>query len=264
MRRFRVLLYWMIAFYILVGIGIYAFQETLIFHPEGLPANYTFRFKEPFEEIRIPVNKKEQLSAVLFKAAQPKGILLYFHGNARNINWYADRTTDFTKAGYDVLMMDYRTFGKSTGTLTEEGIYTDALLMYDIARKRFEPGKIILYGRSLGTGVAAQLAAVRDCRSLVLEAPYYSVDDVAGHFAPFYPYSLLLQYRFPTYQYLPKVTAPVTIFHGTDDHTVPYSSGKQLEQFFKKGDTFVTIQHGHHNDLATTPQYQQRIKEILQ
>lgn len=263
MRKIKTLLLWAASIYILVGMGLYAFQKKIIFRPEPLSDDYKFQFNVPFEELRIPINPKEQLSAILFKANQPKGIVLYFHGNMKNIGFYGKYMPNFTSQGYDVLMMDYRTFGKSTGKLNEDLIYQDALHMYQIARKRFEPDQIIIYGRSLGTGIAAQLAAVRDCKRLILESPYYSVQDVAKHFIPFYPHGLMLEFKFPTYTYLPKVTAPVSIFHGTDDHTIPYSSGEKLRQYFKPGDEFIPIEGATHNNLNDYSLFHQRLDGML-
>lgn len=254
---------WAIGLYFAAGLVLYFVQDKLMFHPEVLPVNYQYKFNIPFQELLIPVNKKTKLSAVLFKAERPRGMVLYFHGNSSNINRYAKAAPDFTKHGYDVLMMDYREFGKSTGRLSEAAMYEDALLMYKVARARFAPWQIVVYGKSLGTGIASQLASVRDCKRLLLETPYYSLGDVAAQAAPIYPYSLMLEFNLPTYEYLPAVTAPVTIFHGTKDDTVPYASGKKLEELLKKSDEFVTIKDGGHNNLRDYPLYRQKLDSVL-
>lgn len=255
---------WAIGVYLVAGVVLYFVQDKLLFHPEVLPVNYQYKFEVPFQEMLIPVNKKVKLSAVLFKAEKPRGMVLYFHGNSANINRYAKHMPDFTRNGYDVLIMDYREFGKSTGRLTEEALYEDALLMYRVARTRFAPHQIVIYGKSLGTGIAAQLASVRDCRRLILETPYHSIGDVAAEAAPIYPYSLLLNFSLPTYRYLPKVTAPVVMFHGTADETVPYASGKKLKESLKPGDTLFTIRGGKHDNLSEYPFYQQKLDSVLQ
>jgi alpha-beta hydrolase superfamily lysophospholipase len=209
-----------------------------------------------------------KISAVLFKAPdRPKGMVLYFHGNARNINRYAKLMPNFTRNGYDVLILDYREFGKSTGELTEASLYEDALLMYKVARTRFAPWQIVVYGKSIGTGIAAQLASVRDCKRLILETPYYSLADVAASSVRVFPTGVIdfmLKYKLPANEFLPKVTAPITIFHGTEDNTVPYASGKKLEEFFKKGDEFITIKGGQHNNLNDYPLFQAKLDSVLQ
>jgi len=262
--KLRRILSWIVAIYVVTGALLFAFQKKMIFHPEALAADYKFSYDIPFEEINIRLNDKETMSAVLFKAEAPKGMVLYFHGNARNVSRYANKAKLITSHGYSVLMMDYPTFGKSTGKLKETAIYANALQMYNIARKFFPPDSIIIYGRSLGTGVAAQLATVRDCKRLVLEAPYYNLTDMAKRFLPIYPYGFMLEFKFPTDEYLPKVTAPVVIIHGTDDHTVPQASGKKLEQFFKKGDRFISIPGADHNNLEKYQDYLKALDFALQ
>ncbi len=256
---------WVIGIYLVAGLLLYFLQDKLLFHPEVLPANYQYKFDIPFQELLIPVNKKVKLSAVLFKTeGRPRGMVLYFHGNMQNINRYAQYMPNFTRNGYEVLIMDYREFGKSTGRLTEAALYEDALLMYKVARSNYAPWQIVVYGKSLGTGVAAELAAVRDCRRLILETPYYSLEDVISSVAPIYPYNALLNFKLPTNEYLPKVIAPVAIFHGTEDNTVPYASGKKLTELFKKGDQFITLEGAGHNNLNDYPLYHTTLDSLLQ
>lgn len=262
--KLRPILSWILAIYLIGGVVLYFLQKKLIFHPEPLAADYTFKYDLPFEEMRIRLNEKATLSAVLFKADAPKGMVIYFHGNARNISKYAGKAKHFIEHGYSVLMMDYPGYGKSTGPLTEAAIYANALEMYKVARKFFPPDSILLYGRSLGTGVAAQLATVRDCKRLVLEAPYYSLTDLVMRMAPIYPYGYMLEYKFPTDEYLPKVTAPIVIIHGTDDHTIPLASGKKLEGFLKPGDKFIPIPGADHNNLDNYPAYGKALDIALQ
>lgn len=253
-----------LAVYLVIGVSLYFFQKKLIFHPEVLAPDYKFTYEVPFEELHIRINDRELLSAVLLKADTARGIVIYFHGNARNISRYSRKTRDFIRNGYSVLMMDYPTYGKSTGVLTEEAMYANALRMYQVARKSFPPDSIIIYGRSLGTAVATQLASVRDCRRLVLEAPYYNLTDMAQRLAPIYPCGLMLNYKFPTNEYLPEVTSPVTIIHGSDDHTVPLSSGKKLEKLLKPGDRFIVINGADHHNLDVYTRYHQAVDLALQ
>jgi len=262
--KLRPILSWILAIYLLVGVVLYFLQKKIIFHPEPLTADYAFKYDIPFEEMRIRINDKETLSAVLFKAPAPKGIVIYFHGNARNISKYASKAQQCINRGYSVLMMDYPTYGKSTGPLTEETIYANALQMYKVARTFFPPDSIIIFGRSLGTGVAAQLATVRDCKRLVLEAPYYNIVDLASRMAPIYPYQYMLDYKFPTDEYLPKVTAPVVIMHGTDDHTIPLASAEKLEKLLKPGDRFISIPGADHRNLENYPEYRKALDLALQ
>ena len=166
--------------------------------------------------------------------------------------------------GMRVWMLDYPGYGKSTGEFSEQKLYDYALTFYKLARSRWQPSQIILYGRSIGTGIAAQLADIRDCRRLILESPFYSLESLGYHYLPVYPWGRLLHYHFPVYSHLPAVTAPVTIFHGTEDRTVPYSNALRLKALLKTGDEFITIEGAGHNDLRNFPLFREKLDSVLE
>jgi uncharacterized protein len=250
--------------YCLVGIGAYHLQEKFLFHPVELSANTPFRFSHPFKEINITANSTSKYNIVQFTTPRaPKGVILYFHGNQDNINHYAPVANNMTSHGYEVWMIDYPGYGKSTGELTEQVLYDQALQLYKMARVRFSPDSIIVYGRSLGTGVASELASVRDCKRLILETPYYSIPSVAATYLWMYPVDRMIRYKFPTNEYLTKVTAPVTIFHGTNDGVIPYDNAAKLKEVLKTGDEFVTINGGSHNDLNSHKEMTLELNRIL-
>jgi pimeloyl-ACP methyl ester carboxylesterase len=161
-------------------------------------------------------------------------------------------------------MIDYPGFGKSTGRFNEQQLYNWALTFYKLARARFSPDSIIIYGRSLGSGVATQLASIRDCRRLMLETPYYSMPSVFSSYAPIYPFENIIHYKFPTWQFLQTVDAPVTIFHGEDDGVIPIRNARKLIPYLKSNSEFVTIKDGSHNDLANFETYKIKIDSLLQ
>ncbi|HYC30326.1 MAG TPA: alpha/beta fold hydrolase [Chitinophagaceae bacterium] len=262
LRRIKVVL----IIYCLVGLGVYYFQEVIFFRPVPLPKDHAYNFAQPHKEILLPYNEKSGISIVQFTTAgtAAKGVVLYFHGNRTNISRYESFAPVFTKHGYEVWMIDYPGYGKSTGEFTEQTLYDWALVFYKLARVRFSPDSIIIYGKSLGSGVAAQLASVRDCRNLILETPYYDFPSIAGQYLPIYPVRMMVRFKIPTYQYLQKVTAPITIFHGTSDGVIWHSNASRLKPFLKPRDEFITIAGGSHNDLAENPIYQQKIIQILE
>lgn len=193
-----------------------------------------------------------------------KGIVLYFHGNKENINRYARFADWFTQNGYEVWMPDYPGFGKSTGELTEDILYEEAMVFYKMARARYEPSQIVIYGKSLGTGIASQLASVRDCKYLLLETPYYSFTSLARRYGGWiFPLNRLMHLKMPTHEYLAKITAPIVIFHGTDDGVIPYRNAKRLQEFLKPGDRFITIEGGSHNDLGEFPVVRNMLDSLL-
>ncbi|HVU56716.1 MAG TPA: alpha/beta fold hydrolase, partial [Puia sp.] len=255
----------LILLYCIIGIAFYYLQERILFHPVAVDMHAPYHFDQPFNEVDIPYNKETNIDVIQFTTADtPRGVVLYFHGNKDNVTHYATFASDFTTNGYEIWMMDYPGYGKSTGKFSEENLYAQALVLYKLARSKWRPDQIIIYGKSLGTGVAAQLADVRDCRRLILECPYYSMTSLVRHYMPIWPVGSMLHFKFPTWQHLPQVTAPITIFHGASDGVVPYSNASRLKPLLKKGDEFITIDGGGHNDLHDHQEFKSHLGKLLE
>jgi pimeloyl-ACP methyl ester carboxylesterase len=251
--------------YCSAGIALYYLQEKLMFHPIPLPPDYQFKFNIPFKEVNIAINSKDNLNIVRFftQDSIPKGVVLYFHGNRDNINLYAKYAPNFTKHGYEIWIPDYPGYGKTTGKLTEENLYMQAKEVYKLARTKFGEDHIIVYGKSLGSGVASYLASKKSCRRLILETPYSSIPDLFSSFVPFYPTGAMSHFKLPTGEYLREINIPVTIFHGDADWVIPYRCAAKLKQFLKPGDEFITINKGSHNDLNDFPLFHEKLDSIL-
>jgi hypothetical protein len=264
----KILFRWLklfILIYCLIGIVIYYGQDKILFRPQPVSAQSQYSFPFPYKEVNIPWSKESTINIIQFPAnqPQPKGVVLYFHGNKQNITRYAKAAPAFTSRGYDVWMIDYPGYGKSTGDFTEQRLYDWALVFYKLAQARYSKDSIIIYGKSMGTGIAAQLATIRDCKALVLEAPYYSFPSIIGSWLPVYPLNKMIHFKLPTWQYVKEVTNPIVIFHGTSDNTIPYRNSKKLKPYLKATDEYITIEGGRHNDLAGFPAYQQKLDSLL-
>ncbi len=248
-----------------IGIMLYYLQEKILFHPQKLEHSYVFNFKQPFQELNIPFNATDTLNMIKFFPTDTlrKGVVLYFHGNMKNVEHYAKYVATFTKHGYEVWMPDYPGFGKSTGERTEKKLYTIAYELQKMAALSFGSDRIIIYGKSLGTAVAAYTASVKPCKQLILETPYYSIPSLFRSYAFMYPASVMSNYKLPTYEFLQEVKAPVAIFHGTGDWVVPYRSGVRLKKFLKPSDTFIQIPQGSHNNLSESAIYQKSMDSLL-
>jgi alpha-beta hydrolase superfamily lysophospholipase len=248
--------------YITGGIVLYFLQDLIIFHPKPLARDYNFNFKQPFKELNLSPDDNRNLNIVQFLPKEKsKGIVLYFHGNKINIERYAQYAPVFTKNNYEVWMIDYPGYGKSTGKRSEQTMYDDALFLYQLAIKKTSAENIILYGKSLGTGVASYLATVIPCRQLILDTPYNSMTSMTRHYVPIYPAGLL-RYSFPGFQYLKKVNAPVTIFHGTSDEVIPYSQSMKLKKELPRIN-LITVLNGKHNNLYRFPRVIQKLDSLL-
>lgn len=247
------------------AIALYYLQEKLMFRPKPLPPDYKYKFNIPFKEVNIPLNAKDNLNLVQFfpKDSIPKGVVLYFHGNRDNINRYAKYAPNFTKHGYEVWITDYPGYGKSTGSLTEKNMYLQAREVYKLAKSKFKEESIIVYGKSLGSGIASYLASRNQCSRLILETPYYSIPDLFNRYVPIYPVNALTHFKFPTGEYLKEVNAPVTIFHGDADWVIPLSCAAKLKKVLKDGDEFITIENGSHNNLNDFPLFHAKLDSVL-
>ncbi|AWX46056.1 Monoacylglycerol lipase ABHD12 [Flagellimonas maritima] len=244
---------------------IYFLQERLIFLPSQLPADYEYSFSQDFEEVFLNNEDGAKLNAVHFKVEEPKGLILYFHGNAGDLSRWGYIASGFTELGYDVLVMDYRTYGKSTGVLSEKGLYGDAQLFYNYAMKRYNESEIIVYGRSLGATIASHLASKNEPSKLILETPFYNLLDVAQDRFPILPLKHLLKYKMTSNEYVQDVKAPIRIFHGTADKVVSYDSGKKLFEAIPHSDKkLYTIEDGNHNNLIEFENFRKGIQKELQ
>ncbi len=238
-------------------------QENYIFYPEKLPSNYSYSFPVPFEEINFETDDKVIINGLLFKVKDPKGVVFYLHGNAGSLNSWGHLYEDFTVRGYDVLFVDYRSYGKSTGDIeNEEQLHSDARVVYRRLVAKYGEERVIVYGRSLGTGIATRLAAEKNPKTLILETPFFNFSDVAKHHFPFLMAGLTLKYRFENHKYLPEVSCPVYIFHGTNDKTIPYVQSSRLSRL-SDNVKFYTLEGGAHNNLSGFTQYQDALDDIL-
>ena len=264
-KRIFILLFVVFNLYGLLCGVLYFFQDNLIFHPTVLPQDYVYEFNHNFEEVFLDVNDSIHLNGLHFKTKTPKGAILYFHGNAGDIQRWGQLTTFFVDKGYDVIVMDYRGYGKSSGQRSEQVLYDDAERWYAYAKEYYDPSQLIIYGRSLGTTFATYVASKNPSRNLVLETPFYSLVNEAQSRFPILPVKRLLHYKFPTYSYINTVNVPITIFHGTEDEVVQYEHGKNLfDHITTPHKTFITIPNGGHNDLVNFKEYTALIDKVLE
>jgi alpha-beta hydrolase superfamily lysophospholipase len=165
--------------------------------PHHYVATINTIFHSPYREVNLDYTSKENLNIIQFETDKPlRGVVLYFHGNRKNISWYARFAPMFTEQGYEVWMIDYPGYGKSTGKITAEKLFDYASQLYKLADNRFGTDSIIIFGKSIGTGIAAELASKVNCKRVILETPYYSLSSVASRFFPIYPMEQMTRVTF--------------------------------------------------------------------
>ena len=250
---------------IIAGIifAFYLLQEALIFNPIKLNRDFKFHFTLPFVERWFKINDQVELNAIHFKVENPKGLIFYLHGNAENVKYYGEEIQHLTEYGYDIFLYDYRGFGKSTGKIKREReMQRDAKEIYHQMILEYTEDKVIIYGYSLGTGIASRLASNNSPKALILETPYYNFIDLIRCHKAYLPADLITKYKFRTDRYLTDVESPIYLFHGTEDKQIPYKSALKLKQLHLKSN-LITIEGGTHNDLMSFPEFKKAIAEIL-
>lgn len=255
----------LVLLYALIGIILFYTQDYFLFHPIAIERNIPYKFEVPFEEMEVAFNETDTLNLVKFfpKDSVRRGVVLYFHGNKGNINRYAKFAANFTSNGYEVWMEDYPGFGKSVGNRNEKILYRQAEQVYKLANSKYGKDSIVVYGKSFGTGIAAYVAAVKGCRQLILETPYYSIPDLFASYAPIYPSGRMAQYKIPTNEFLQEIKQPITIFHGTDDGVIRYSRAAKLKEVLKPTDQFISIEKGTHHNLNDFPIFHKVLDSLL-
>ena len=247
---------------LIMGI-LHAFQEKMIFLPEEIAVNYRYSFPFDFEEVNLKTSDNETINALHLKAKKPKGIILFFHGNQGNLIRWGEITSYFTQFNYDVFVIDYRGYGKSTGAFNEIQMYQDALLSYNHVKKEFLEENIIVYGRSLGTTFAAKVASENNPKHVILEAPFYSLHKAANHKYKVIP-KFLLNFKFNSHLLIPKIKSPITIFHGTEDKVTPYKGSQQLYKLISTSKKeIILLKEGTHHNVREFAEYTNALKLIL-
>ncbi len=256
-------LVYIIAGYAFLIILIYFIQDKFIFKPEKLKQDFLYKYDVPFKELFFDIEEGVRINGLHFYVKNPNGLILYFHGNSRSIKGWSKYAKDFYRYKYDVVMVDYRGFGKSTGKRNENEMLNDMQVVYDTLAVQYHESHIILYGRSLGSGFATKLASENNPRYLILDAPYYSFIKAVQRFLPILPMRFVLRYRLQTDKWIKKVNCHTYILHGTKDWLIPIKQSEQLQAINPRMITLIRIHGGRHNNLPSYPEYHNFIRDIL-
>jgi fermentation-respiration switch protein FrsA (DUF1100 family) len=217
------------AIYLAATAATYIYQRDLLFHPNPLRVAPADAGLAGVTEVAMSTPDGERLIAWHAWARPGQPTLFYLHGNAGALAHRAGRIKLYEAAGYGVFMLAYRGFSGSTGAPTEQRLIADALMAYDwLKALGLEDDEIVVYGESLGTGVAVRVAASRRPAGMVLESPFSSAVDVGSYAYPYLPVHWLLKDRFESLRHIGKVTAPLLVLHGEQDRIVPVRFGRKL------------------------------------
>ena len=259
MKFFKVLFYLIGILYVIACVGLYFYQDQLIFRADSLPDNHIYR---QGKEIILEVDDDIELSCYLNENPESKGVILYLHGNKGNIRRCIRQSKMMAGLGYDIFMPDYRGYGKSDGQpLNEKQMYADVQKIYDHLKERYSESNIVIVGYSLGTGMASFLASQNKPKALFLIAPYLSMVDLKNRIAPFVP-SFLLKYKFRNDRHLKTIDCPITLFHAFDDKVIPYDSSQSLKEL-KPEVSLVDLGSVGHRGSIFSDKVRQTLKQKL-
>ncbi len=201
------------------------------------------------EEHLLQTSDGEKIVAWHVPPREGKPVVIFFHGNGDILAWRAPWFATLTADGTGLVAVSFRGYAGSSGSPTESGLINDAEAAYAFAAQRYAPGRMVVWGYSLGTGPAIALAAKRRIAKLILEAPYTSITDVAAAAFPFAPVRWFLRDQFHSDRWIANVTAPVLIMHGERDRTVPVRFGERLYELARDPKRMVRFPGGGHDDL---------------
>jgi hypothetical protein len=239
---------------LLVGYGAivalaYFKQRSLMFFPDPARTTPAGAGLPQAEEVELATSDGERVIAWHVAPRGERPVVLYFHGNGGALAGRAQRFARLIADGNGLIALSYRGYGGSTGQPSEAGLLRDAEATYAFATARYPAERLVLYGESLGTGVAVALAAEQKIDKVILEAPFTSAVDAGAAAYPFLPVRLLMHDTFRSDERIGKVTAPVLVIHGGRDTVVPIAYGERLYALIKAPKKFVRLPEGHHSDL---------------
>ncbi|NBX52610.1 MAG: alpha/beta hydrolase [Proteobacteria bacterium] len=245
-------------FYAIVVLLMMVFQRNFLYYPFGK----ILVIPEDFQEVILKTSDEVEVYAWYKKPLEGQKTILYFHGNAGNLAGRTDRMIKFANQ-YGVLAISYRGYAKSKGSPSQDGFFADAnSALGFLNSQQISTKQIILFGESIGSGVATKLASENEFAGLILEAPFTSIESVAKKIYWFLPVSLILRDHFDSAKLAPKINTPVLIIHAKGDKIVPFSEGQKLFELFNSPKKLIALDGDFH--IAVSPDFLiKSIKEFM-
>ncbi|MCH8134428.1 MAG: alpha/beta hydrolase [Proteobacteria bacterium] len=270
MRTIATLIAAAVGLYVLLGVLLFFMQERMLFlarmpgrQLETSPRDAGF----DYVDVNFETADGVSLHGWYVYADNPRGTVLFLHGNAGNISHRLDSIAIFHELGLDTFIIDYRGYGQSEGKTSEEGTYrdADAAWEYLVSERGLDPARIVVFGRSLGGAVASWLATQYKPAALIVESSFTSVPEMAAHLYPFIPVRHMLRLRYPVIEYVTRITSPVLIVHSRDDDIIPFSMGQALYEAAPAPKAFLELSGDHNNGfLLSRERYRREVGEFIQ
>jgi hypothetical protein len=257
----------LLVFYLAFLVTIYFMQDRMLYYPDREVLQTPEDIGLEYEEVSLKTKDNVTISGWYIPAKHEKGVLLFCHGNAGNISHRLESINIFHNVGLSVLIFDYRGYGKSEGKPSEKGTYRDAEAAWNylVEEKGKTPDRIILFGRSLGAAIAADIALKKIPAGLILESCFLSVPEMGKKHYPWIPVRLLSKYDYATIDKIRSITCPKLIIHSPDDEIVPFEHGKSLFEEAVQPKDFLRIKGGHNEGfLMSGDLYLEGLKNFFQ
>jgi len=230
------------------------FIKSLLFFPQKSWDDSPVNWGLQFEELNLATPSGIQVNAVWLPSANPEAeAIVFFHGNAGNLSHRFFKVAPLIKRGYHVLLLDYRGYGKSEGEInTEEDLYKDGetVLKWLQEEKNISPERIVLYGESLGGGIALEIAMRFPVKAIIIESTFTSLKEMAKNHYPLVPTAVIRDFYFRNNEKIKEIKAPILIIHGTNDSISPYWMGEKLYESAPEPKEFFKVEGAEHNNLT--------------
>lgn len=250
----------LLAGYLVALAWIYARQSRRVYRPLRAIVTHPDAHGYAYEEVDLHAADGTRLKGWFVPNPEACRVLMFFHGNTRNISHCMDSLALFHRLGFSVMLFDYRGYGESEGSPAEDGTYLDAQAAWEyLLRERgLAPDDIVVLGRSLGAAIASWLAARHPPRALVIESTFTSLPDVAADHHPWLPARVLARYRYPVAEHLARIRCPVLIVHSRADEIVPFHHAERLLGIAPGPKELLEIEGMHYNGYRTSgPRYEE-------
>lgn len=247
--------------YSILCLGLWFGQDSMIFNPHKLQEDYHF---SSTNEVEIEVDEGVFLNGLWLRTDNAKGAILYLHGNRGSNKRCQHQAMNMANNDYDVLMVDYRGYGKSDGKIySQKQLYADVQKVYDYLKESYREDQIIIAGYSLGSGMASYLAANNSPQQLVMVAPYLNFYELKKRYIPIYIPNLFVKYPLDNVAHLAKVKCPVTLFHGTMDRVIPYEHSERLVGMYTDKVKLITLNKESHRGAIFNGLFRRKFGELV-
>ncbi len=240
-------------------------QKAIIFRSKRLPKNHVFKCEHPLTEFFLDFTIRDEkflINAVHLQAKSSKGLVFFLHGTLNHIQYHLPKAAVFLQNNLDVVIMDYPTYGKSKGKLTEDLLHEVVEITFKKTIEKLNHTKdVYLVGRSLGTALASNLATKVHPKKLILISPYYSMPDLFNHKIKLFPFKKL-KFKFENHTYLPRVNCDTYILHGDKDKLIPIELAQKLIPHLKSSQHFIVIPGADHFNVHEKSIYKEMVSRL--